>query len=151
MYERIIEIIVFVVSELRQNKNISDINISELYNLGYTNTEISTALSWLVDRLEFSEKFFNNVGTNEGSFRILHDAEKEMFTKEAWGELVQLNALGILTNEHIESLIERAAMLGIRLIDSQQLNYFVANTIFNPFASNVPGSRIMLMGNETIN
>ncbi len=152
MYEKIIEIIVYVISELRQNKNINDINVEELQSLGYTSSEISTAISWLVDRLEFTEKFISGPQFSESdSFRILHDAEKELFTSEAWGELIQLNSLGIMTNEHIESLIERVVMMGLRRIDSQQLKNFVAGIIFNTQSNSMPGSRIMLHGNDTIN
>jgi len=42
-------------------------------------------------------------------------------------------------------------MMGLRQIDSQQLKVFVANTIFNAQLNNMPGSRIMLQGNDTIN
>jgi len=152
MYERIIEIIVFVIAELKENKSFNDIKIEQLQDLGYTSSEISTALSWLVDRIEFSDNFvqaFQLSGIN--SFRVLHDAERELFTPEAWGELIQLNALGIISNENIESLIERAVMMGLKQIDSPHLKVFVANSIFNVYANSLPGSRIMLQGNDTIN
>jgi uncharacterized protein Smg (DUF494 family) len=152
MYERIIEIIVLVISELKQNKAISDIDVDGLQTLGYTNSEISTAISWLVDRVEFSDQFFAfSITSNLDSFRILHDAEKELFTQEAWGQIIQFNSLGILTNEHIETLIERTAMMGMRQIDIHQLKYFLANLLFNIHTSGTPGSRIMLHGNESIN
>jgi uncharacterized protein Smg (DUF494 family) len=152
MYERIIEIIVFVISELKQNKNISDIDINKLQSLGYSSSEISTALSWLVDRVEITDKFFQDtVASDAGSFRVLHDAERDLFTLEAWGEMIQLHNLGILTNENIENLIERAAMLGMHQIDTTQLKLYVANSIFNAQSSEMNGSRIILHGNDSIN
>ncbi|MBM2817237.1 MAG: hypothetical protein HW421_3999 [Ignavibacteria bacterium] len=152
MYEKIIDIIVYVISELRQNKKISDINIDELLSRGYTNAEISTAFSWLVDRIEFSDTtFVVESFSNEESFRILHEAEKDLFTTEAWGDLVSLHSLRLLTNEHIESIIERAMMLGIRKIDSGNLKSFVAMLVFNAESNSNQNSRFMLNGNDTIN
>jgi uncharacterized protein Smg (DUF494 family) len=152
MYERIIEIIVFVISELKQNKNISDIDINKLQALGYSSSEISTALSWLVDRVEITDKFFQDVEASDaGSFRVLHEAEKDLFTLGAWGEMIQLHNLGILTNENIENLIERAAMLGMHQIDTTQLKLYVANSIFNAQSSETHGSRVILHGNDSIN
>ncbi len=151
MFERIIEIIVYVISELKQNKHISDIDVDQLHELGYTNSEISTAFSWLVDRMEFSDQMFlKDETTSDDSFRILHEAERELFTQEAVGELIQLHSLGILTNEHIESLIERALITGMDRIDSSGLKSFVAGMIFNAHPSAKSGNRILLRGNDTI-
>jgi len=152
MYERIIEIIVFVIGELRQNKNINEIDFNELQDRGYTKSEISTAFSWLVDRLEFVDKVTNDIASSSSnSFRILHDVEKNLFAPEAWGELIQLNTLGIVSNEHIEMLIERSLMMGIYRIDSQQLKSFVANVVFNLQTDSMNGNRVMLNGSDTIN
>ena len=52
MYERIVEIITFVLSELKQNKKLSEIDLNVLQDRGYSSSEISTAFSWLVDKLE---------------------------------------------------------------------------------------------------
>jgi uncharacterized protein Smg (DUF494 family) len=152
MYERIIEIIVFVIAELRHNKNIDEIDLEELQSRGYTSSEISTAFSWIVDRYELSEKYVvNEEYSNADSFRILHEVEKDLFTTEAWGELLQYHSLGILKNDHIEMLIERALMLGLQEVDSHQLKQFIANIIFNAQFNQFPGSRFMLKGTDSIN
>ena len=152
MQERIIEIIVLVISELRQKKSFGDVDIEILQKLGYTKAEISTAFSWLVDRVEFPDKFTQiDYSTDNMSFRVLHDVEKELFTTEAWGELIQLNTLGIVTNEHIEQLIEKTIMSGIIQIDSSHLKRFVANILFHAHVNDSMGSRIMLTGNDSIN
>ncbi len=150
MYERIVEIIVFVISELRQNKDLNDIDLSELERRGYTSAEISSAFSWLIDRVEFSDKFLFDNTLSSKSFRVLHEAEKELFTPEAWGEIVQLAALGLISNDNIETLIDRAAMMGARQLDSFQLKTFVANNVFNAQMNTIPGNRLMLHGSDTI-
>ncbi len=150
MYERIVEIIVFVISELRQNKDLNDIDLRELERRGYTDAEISTAFSWLVDRVEFSDKFMFDNPPSAQSFRILHEAEQDLFTSEAWGEIIQLATLGLITNDNVEALIDRASMTGIRQMDSNQLKTFVADNVFNAQLNAMPGNRLMLRGNDTI-
>ena len=152
MFERIVEIITFVLSELQQNKRIADIDIDVLVEKGYTDSEISTAFSWLVDRLEFEDNLLNIEGfTGSDSFRILHSAERDLFTEKAWGELIQYHSLGILNNEAIETIIEKSLMTGIYKIDEDFLKQMVASLIFNAGNTNMPGNRVMLNGNDTIN
>ena len=150
MYEKIIEIISLVVSELKYKKHINDIDMKELFDLGYTQEEISTAFSWLVDRLDFSEKFFagSSVPSPE-SFRIMLDSEKELFTNEALTEIVHLQILGILSNEILEAFIDRAIYMGISNIDVSQVRNFIAYYVFQA-APNDYSNRIMLQGNDTI-
>ena len=151
-YHRIVEIIVYLVSELKQNKTISDIDVGELQKRGYTNSEISTAFSWLADRLEFSEELlFDDEINNTDSHRILHEAERELFTREAWGDLIQYHSLGIMENDHIETIIEKALMMGMKKLDSEQLKSFIATAIFYAGDDDIPGSRLMLNGDDLIN
>lgn len=152
MYERIVDIIVYVMSELKSKKDIKKVNLEELHSRGYTSAEISTALSWIVDRMAFNEKIlpFGNK-TEPLSFRILQESEKELFTPEAWGELVSMNNLGIISNENIEALIDKAMLIGMYKIDLKELKIFVANSIFFKEYDNIGGSRFMLQGNDTIN
>ena len=152
MFERIIEIIVYVISELQGKKSISDIDVQELKSLGYTNSEISTAFSWLVDRAELSQQLFSEEKpTRSQSFRVMHEAEEDLFTKEAYGELIQMQTLGILNNEQIEALIEKSMMSGWLQIDKKHLIKYIATTIFADNSETRFGSRVMLDGSDTIN
>ncbi len=51
MHERIVEIILFLVNELKSNKQLSEVDVSLLSQNGYTQSEISTAFSWLFERM----------------------------------------------------------------------------------------------------
>ncbi len=152
MNERIVEIIVYVISELKQKKKISEVDVDELQKQGYTNTEISTAFSWIADRFDSADnlEFSGNYVNNE-SFRVFNDEEKNLFTKEALAELLQMHSLGLLTNENIEQIIEHSIIAGYYKVNSEQLKYYVANIIFNAQLNNTPGSRLMLSGNDRIN
>ncbi len=56
MQERIVEIILFLVSELKSNKQLNDVDVSLLTESGYTQTEISTAFSWLFERMSLGQE-----------------------------------------------------------------------------------------------
>jgi uncharacterized protein Smg (DUF494 family) len=151
MYERIIEIIVFVISELQHDKDINNLDITELKSRGYTSSEISAAISWLIDQLEFTDQFVSSGLLNpKTSFRVMHEAERDLFSKDALGEIIQFNSLGILNNEHIEMLIEKATMLGLPELDTSQVRSYIAYNVFNAQYNNI-GSRFLLQGNDTIN
>lgn len=152
MYERIIEIIVFVMTELNQNKKITEIDLQTLSDLGYTKEEISTAFSWLADRIELADQLISVFApSSPKSFRIFNENERDLFTMEAFGEILHLNAIGLLSNQHIEQIIERAVLLGLTKVDSTQLKNFIAVNIFQIQNTQINGSRIMLLGSDTVN
>lgn len=147
MFERIIEIIIYVISELKNNKSLSDIDLVKLKKLGYTNSEISAAFNWLADKSGKADFTLPSEGSSV-SFRILHDAERELFTREAWGELVQYQTLGMLDNEQVEAIIEHALIQTLKRIDKATLKIMVAGILFQKHSYE---GNYMLNGNETIN
>ena len=152
MYERIIEIIVLVLSQLTQNKKIADIDIDDLSSRGYTQEEITSALSWIVDRLENTQNFLNSFNQqSDTSFRILSSNEIDLFSKEAWGEVINLHNLGLLKNEHIESLIDWASLIGIDKMTQEQLKDYLALNIFKFQSNGVDGAKYIYMGDQSIN
>ncbi len=149
MLERIVEIIVYVISEMKDSNSIADIDIEELHSRGYTDLEITVALSWL------SEKFIQEKSDirpqNEKSFRILHSAEIDLFTTESWGELMQYHSLGLIDNDTIEKIIEKALLFRRRKIDSNQLKSIIANILFYG-NNNVSYFKLLISkNNEVIN
>lgn len=153
MVERIMEIIIYVMSNIRDTKNFSDDNFKELENLGYTTSEISTAFSWIfekTDPLKIPGKGPYLVDKTYG-FRVLLDVEAELFTKEAYGDLIQYMTLGLINNEQLELLIERSVYSHFPLIDKRLLNSFVYALNFDNTVTNNYTGRIMLDGNDTIN
>jgi len=152
MFERIIEIIVLVISELSRNKSIKDINLESLTSKGYTNEEISTAFSWLNERLENSKSFLENYSAREEtSVRMLNRDEKELFSPEAWGEIINLKTIGILSNQNIEAIIDWAAFLGLSRMTIGQLRDYLAFNIFKVSIADKNGNRLTLLGNDTVN
>lgn len=151
MYERIIEIIVYLISQLHEKRSINDITVDKLNEDGYTATEISTAFSWLIDRMEFGDQVITNDDiAQSNSFRMLHADESSVITPEAFGYLLQMQQLGLITNEHVEMVVERSMLMGGRKVSDAEMKAIIASVIFNAEAQSSGGSRMLLNGTDTI-
>jgi uncharacterized protein Smg (DUF494 family) len=152
MYERIMQIIVYVMSQLQQgDKPATGVSVDELLRRGYTNAEISTAFSWIADKMELSrEPMVPALPGSPLSYRILHEAERENFTPAAWGALVQYHQLGLITTEHIEQIIERAMLTNFHKTDVPELNIILVSLLFQGAEKKNSMQRLMLSANEQI-
>ena len=133
MQERLIEIIVFLLEEFKQttnNENYKDLS-KELVSLGYTENEINLAFSWIFNHLQNkqlgAEEEFQLA---ENSNRILHDVEKMVITADAYGYLLQMTHLGLLTDYDLELVIERALSIGTSNITLEDVKSIAASLIF---------------------
>lgn len=131
MNERVVEILVFIMNQIRGNKaNLSKLELisEDLLNKGYSQNEISSAFSWLFERIRnnFEEILKNTEECHEFSFRILHDLETMIISPEGYGYLLQLKELGIFDDLDIEQAIERAMLLGTGAIDTEEMKAIAA-------------------------
>ena len=55
MHEKDIEIIVYILNEMRISKQISDIDIERINSDGYTDSEINTACALIFSKIDTSE------------------------------------------------------------------------------------------------
>lgn len=150
MYERVIEIILFLVSEMRSDKQLSEVDVSVLTRKGYTQSEISTAFSWLFDRITVGEVIVsseNSVGT---SHRVLHEVEKMVVSREAHGYLLQCHQLGIIDNQDIEAIIEKVMTAGFSSIGTEEIKTFIAGILFDIEDPDGNNSRISFDGSDTV-
>lgn len=134
MNERVVEILVYIMNQIRSNKgdlNQLEVLSQDLLNRGYSQNEISSAFSWLLDKIRnnFEELVKNSGPSSSFSFRILHDLEQMIITPEAFGYLLQLKALELLDDYDVEQIIERAMMLGTTQVDLDQLKAIIASVI----------------------
>jgi Smg protein len=152
MQERIIEIIVYLVNEMRNNKSLGEIDIKVLEEGGYTQAEISSAFSWLFDKLAVSNQVLSHVERQvERSYRILHEFEKMVITPEAQGYLIQLRELGILDDVMLETVIDRAMMSGYSKIGLDETRIIVASLVFEKDDQKRMGNRVISPSSDTIN
>ena len=149
--ERIIELVIIMMSEINKKENVEQMDVSKFANAGFSEIEISTAISWLIDENANFLKPKHDLHKKDKAFRVLSSVEQELFTVEAWGELIQMLSLGLINYETIELLIERSLMGGIYKIDGRFLRFFLAYYLFDINQTGIPNNRYVLAGNETIN
>jgi uncharacterized protein Smg (DUF494 family) len=131
LYDRAIDVVVYLVNEMRNNKSFAEIDLRVLEESGFTQTEIGSACSWL------SEKLVRDDGVQlsahpptDRSYRILHDVERIVLKPETQGYLLQLSELGILNERMLEGVIDRAMMSGYSTIGIQEIKAIVSALIF---------------------
>jgi uncharacterized protein Smg (DUF494 family) len=151
MQERIVEIILFLVSELKSNKQLNDVDVTLLTENGYTQTEISTAFSWLFERMSFGQELLAKEQDSGRSHRVLHEAEKMVISPEGFGYLLQCQQLGLLTNADIETIIERIMAAGFSSAGMPEMKSFVAGMLLDNDTPTGMSGRISLNSDDTIN
>lgn len=154
MSERVVEILVFIMREIRRDSNISKkLNVlsEDLVQQGYTDSEISSALTWLHDRMhgESEELIASQEPALKYSVRHLHEIEKAVISTDAFGYLIQLKELGIIGHSDFEQVIERALMLGTGNVTIFDIKSIVASMLFNSNRFS-DGSHFFLNDNLTI-
>ncbi|MFA5833468.1 MAG: DUF494 family protein [Bacteroidota bacterium] len=152
MQEKIVEILVYLIGELRNNIPINDIDLAVLSQKGYSTTEISTAFNWLYEKISDGENIITDTApSSPHSHRVLHDVERAVINAEAYGYLIQLRELGLITEMDIEVIIDRIMMSGYAAIDLHEVKSMVAQLMAESDDSFNTGSRTMLGGKDTIN
>lgn len=131
MNERVVEILVFIMNQIRGNKaNLSKLEVisKDLLSKGYSQNEISSAFSWLFEKIRnnYEEILRNTEASHEFSFRVLHDLETMIISPPAYGYLLQLKELGIFDDLDIEQAIERAMMIGTSPVDLEEIKAIAA-------------------------
>jgi uncharacterized protein Smg (DUF494 family) len=151
MQEKIVELIVVLMREIRQTQDISKVDVAKLKDNGYSQSEISTALSWIYDKMNLREPLKKAKGKHARSYRIFHEAERQILTKEARGFLVEMYELGLIDHIDMESIIERSLMTGLNVVDRDEVKSIAAGVLFEYNSPGKPGSRILLNSSDTIN
>jgi len=134
MQERIVEIIVYLLSEIHQERRKKDkVDLTSALQLkGYTEIEINLAFSWIFEHLRKppSEIFGGGAG-EDFEYEDMADLESLVISPDAYGYLIQLLHLGIMKDRDMEIFIERALAYGKDDISVDDLKSIVASIIFN--------------------
>lgn len=115
-----------------QLDNLDDVS-SYLKSNGFTENEISSAYSWVLDQIQSDSQFLLNSDDTDGSFRVLSDQERRIFTTESLGYMLQLNYLGLINNSQMELILDRGSLLGSTPIDLEQLKLIIGSMLFREF------------------
>ncbi len=151
LYEKIIEIIVYLLAEMKENKQIGKDDMDNLSNLGYTQNEINTAFSWIYTKMYAGEKIFNENKPASLSHRVLHNAESFVISPEAHGYLIQLRELGLVTDMDMEVIIDKIMLSGYTNVELEDMKIIIAGYLLDTEDMNNNNRRIMLNTNDTVN
>lgn len=150
MHEKIIEIIVYILNEMRNSKQISEIDIKRLNSDGYTDAEINTAFAWIFSKIDSGEKVFTESTENSKSHRFFHSAEQNILSTEAMGYLIQMKELGIISDMDEELIIDKIFMAGYQKAGVDELKLIISTLLFDFEDKTNTMNRLVLQNNETI-
>jgi uncharacterized protein Smg (DUF494 family) len=134
MGDRILEIVVHLMDHIRDNQGrLAEMEgvVSELKNLGYTDNEISSAYSWLLERFDVTDNtFYSNFPEQHFSTRILTNFERYQLTTDAHGFLIKLLHHGLIDDEQFESILERGGMFSPKPVTLDQIKLISSAVVF---------------------
>ncbi len=130
MHERIVEILVVLMEQLRSRTQMADLDVSTLSGQGYSPSEISSAVSFLFDKFQGRPADVKGNGGSPRSMRVLHPLEHAIILPEGFGYLTQCHQLGLLTAPELESVIERIMMSGIASAGEEEVKSAIALLLF---------------------
>lgn len=133
MGNRVLEIVVFLMSHIKDHQgqldNLEDVS-TYLKSNGFTDNEISSAYSWVLDQLQSDSQVILEDSQSAVSTRILTEQERRHFAPDAIGYLLQLKYLGLISDGLLEVILERAAYMGPLPIDLEQLKIILGALLF---------------------
>ena len=134
MGDRFLEIVVFLISQLKDDHGrIDDIEEISAYlkTQGFSENEISTAYSWILDRLQTDTEFVYDSKGSITATRILSDNERHHFETDAVGYLMQLAHFNILTDEQMETVLERGMLIWPSPVSLEQIKILIDSILFS--------------------
>ena len=151
MKEKVVEILIYLMSEIQDNKELNEIDLGDLRNRGYTPSEISAAFTWLYENLPAGEGTSSHaIKFSPGSRRVLHDAERYVLSTDGQGYLIQLHELGLLDDKDLENVIERAMMSGDARLTLSDVREIVTAVLFAKGRTGPGGHRSMPSDEDTV-
>jgi Smg protein len=131
--DRVLEIVVLLMSHLKENQgqldNLEEISDS-LKSQGFTDNEISSAYSWVLDQLQVDSQFLYEASAPLTSFRILSDRERQHFSTKSIGYLLQLKHVGVINEAQMEMVLERGSLIGQSPVDLEQIKIIIGTVLF---------------------
>lgn len=148
MNERIIEIILYLITRLQKNSEIRQTDFARLTDDGYSEAEIGAAFSWIAGR-EVIGVSPTQIETGK-SFRVLHEMERRLFRPEAWGYVLQLVGIGLITSAQVEAVIEHARMIAFEPLMVKEVKQIAANLLMESGDPNIASAQAMLRAGDTV-
>lgn len=145
-----LDVVVMLATEMLNCMNVKELEVSKIKQRGYTEGEISTGISWLLDKISL------NTGTPvppvpaPRSIRVLDQVERELLSGEAQGYLIQLHQLSVLSQAEFEEILDRVMLTELPAAGLKEVKMIAASVLFGYDDARNNGSRLMLNAGDTV-
>jgi uncharacterized protein Smg (DUF494 family) len=135
MGNRILEIVVYLMDQMRENNGgLPDVEevLVDLRSLGYSQVEIKSAYAWVVDRFDGSaETYFTDFPIEHYSNRVLTPYERLQLPAEAFGFLIKLVNIKVIDDEQLETILERSLSYSGHPVTLDQVKAVASAVLFD--------------------
>ncbi len=136
---------------LRTCNSFETLEIKGFLDHGYSQAEISAALSWVIDRITLETGNLALPYNNLPTARMFSEAENVKIALTAQEYLTQLRQLRIISQNELERIIEMVMQSSdAPMTELENIKPLAAAAIFANADANNPGSRLMLNMNDSI-
>jgi uncharacterized protein Smg (DUF494 family) len=124
------------MKEIREN-SFDEVDLQFIIDIlserGFSESEISSAMSWLMNHGENIDRLFASQasGVPRPLWRNLNDEEKSSISPDAFSYLFRLRELQLLSDNDVEAIIERAVKLQIPQIDIEDMQDLIAIVVLD--------------------
>lgn len=145
-----LDVVVMLATEMLNCKTVKEIELAKIAEHGYTDGEISTGISWLLDKISL------NTGTpvppvpTPRSIRVFDHVERELLSGAAQGYLIQLHQLSLLSQTEFEEILDRVLLCELPAAGLQEVKVIAASVLFGSEDARNNGSRLMLNAGDTV-
>lgn len=133
---------------MRNNKQLGEIDMQNLSEMGYTQSEINTAVNWVYSRIEEGIYLFSDKGKKSKSHRFLHQLEREVIEPDAFGYLIETKELGLLNDIDVEKIIEKIFLSGYVKVTLRDMKEITASYLLD-VNDMKGGNRKIIFGPDT--
>ncbi len=136
MNNRILDILTFVMKEIRDNI-FDDIDLQFIMDVlserGFTEEEINSAMSWLMNHGESFDRIIQGQTSEvpRPIWRHLNELEKSIISPIAYSYLFHLRELEILSDDEMEAIIDRAVRLSVPQVDVEDMQDLIALVVLD--------------------
>jgi len=136
MNKRVLDILSFVMKEIRENF-FGDIDLQLIIDIlsdqGFTDDEISSAMSWIMNHGESIDRIIKGhpADVPKPVWRLLTETEKDIISPEAYSYLFHLRELELLSDDEMERIIERAVSLQMSQLDVKEMQDLIAAVVLD--------------------
>lgn len=143
MQENVIDIILKIYRRLIAGESLQEINHDDFAT--FQKSEFIAAYSYVLEKSQ--DKSHKSTPLVP---RILHLAERLVITPEAYGYLLELNKLGVLSPSDLEYIIEKTMLNSVARIDLEAMKTLVAKHLFQS-KQGLTGTNMNFSGSELAN